>query len=97
MGYIGKKPATQGKDAGPSLKLDDVSSNFDGLTTVFNFWLLGNHKGNCGSKLPCIIPPAERSADSPPASLSAGASSATMARGDGSKARREALLRPSRS
>ena len=36
MGYIGKRPATQGKDAGPSLKLDDVSSNFDGLTNVFS-------------------------------------------------------------
>ena len=36
MGYIGKKPATQGKDAGPALKLDDISSNFDGLTTVFD-------------------------------------------------------------
>ena len=36
MGYIGKKPATQGKDAGPALKLDDISSNFDGTETVFD-------------------------------------------------------------
>ena len=36
MGYIGKLPATQGKDAGPALKLDDISSNFDGLTNVFS-------------------------------------------------------------
>ena len=36
MGYIGKKPATQGKDAGPALKLDDISSDFDGLTSTFS-------------------------------------------------------------
>ena len=36
MGYIGKLPATQGKDAGPALKLDDISSDFDGLTSVFS-------------------------------------------------------------
>ena len=36
MGYLGKKPATQGKDAGPALKLDDISSNFDGLTKTFS-------------------------------------------------------------
>ena len=36
MGYIGKLPATQGKDAGPALKLDDISSDFDGLTNVFS-------------------------------------------------------------
>jgi cytoskeletal protein CcmA (bactofilin family) len=36
MAYLGKIPATQGKDAGPALKLDDISSNFDGLTTVFD-------------------------------------------------------------
>ena len=41
MGYIGKKPATQGKDAGPSLKLDDISSNFDGNTTVFDLTVGG--------------------------------------------------------
>ena len=41
MAYIGKIPATQGKDAGPSLKLDDVSSNFDGLTTVFDLTVNG--------------------------------------------------------
>ena len=32
MAYIGKIPATQGKDAGPALKLDDISGDFDGLT-----------------------------------------------------------------
>ena len=36
MGYIGKKPATQGKDAGPALKLDDISGDFDGLTSTFS-------------------------------------------------------------
>ena len=36
MGYIGKIPATQGKDAGPALKLDDISSNFNGTKTVFD-------------------------------------------------------------
>jgi len=36
MSYIGKIPATQGKDAGPALKLDDISSGFNGLTTVFD-------------------------------------------------------------
>ena len=36
MGYLGKIPATQGKDAGPALKLDDISGDFDGLTTVFD-------------------------------------------------------------
>ena len=41
MSYIGKLPATQGKDAGPALRLDDVSSNFDGLTTVFNLTVNG--------------------------------------------------------
>jgi len=41
MGYLGKRPATQGKDAGPALRLDDVSSNFDGLTTVFNLTVNG--------------------------------------------------------
>ena len=41
MGYIGKIPATQGKDAGPSLKLDDISSNFDGNTTVFDLAVNG--------------------------------------------------------
>ena len=36
MAYIGKLPATQGKDAGPALKLDDISSNFNGTKTVFD-------------------------------------------------------------
>jgi hypothetical protein len=36
MAYIGKIPATQGKDAGPALKLDDISSNFNGTKTVFD-------------------------------------------------------------
>ncbi len=41
MGYIGKIPATQGKDAGPALKLDDISGDFDGLTTVFDLAVNG--------------------------------------------------------
>ena len=41
MAYIGKKPATQGKDAGPALKLDDISSDFNGLTTVFELTVNG--------------------------------------------------------
>ena len=36
MAYIGKLPATQGKDAGPALKIDDISGDFDGLTKVFD-------------------------------------------------------------
>ena len=36
MAYIGKIPATQGKDAGPALKLDDISGDFDGLTKTFS-------------------------------------------------------------
>ena len=36
MPYIGKIPATQGKDAGPALKLDDISGDFDGLTSTFS-------------------------------------------------------------
>ena len=35
MAYIGKAPATTGKDAGASFDIDDVSSNFDGSTTAF--------------------------------------------------------------
>ena len=35
MGYLGKKPATQGKDAGPALKVDDISSGFNDSTTQF--------------------------------------------------------------
>ena len=30
MGYLGKLPATQGKDAGPTLKIDDISGDFNG-------------------------------------------------------------------
>ena len=41
MGYLGKIPATQGKDAGPALKLDDISGDFDGLTTVFDLTVNG--------------------------------------------------------
>ena len=41
MAYIGKLPATQGKDAGPSLKIDDISSNFNGQNTVFNLTVDG--------------------------------------------------------
>ena len=41
MGYIGKLPATQGKDAGPALKIDDISSDFDGLTSVFSLAVNG--------------------------------------------------------
>ena len=41
MGYLGKRPATQGKDAGPALKLDDISSDFNGLTTVFELTVNG--------------------------------------------------------
>ena len=36
MAYIGKIPATQGKDAGPALNLDDISGDFDGLTKTFS-------------------------------------------------------------
>jgi hypothetical protein len=41
MGYLGKRPATQGKDAGPALKLDDISSDFNGITTVFELTVNG--------------------------------------------------------
>ena len=41
MAYIGKPPVTQGKDAGPSVKLDDISSNFNGSTKVFDLAVNG--------------------------------------------------------
>jgi hypothetical protein len=36
MSYLGKQPATQGKDAGPAVKIDDIASNFNGSVTVFD-------------------------------------------------------------
>ena len=36
MAYLGQNPVPQGKDAGPAVKLDDISANFDGSETVFN-------------------------------------------------------------
>ena len=41
MAYIGKLPNTTGKDAGPSLKLDDISSGFNGNTKVFDLTVAG--------------------------------------------------------
>ena len=41
MAYIGKPPNTTGKDAGPSLKLDDISSGFNGNTKVFDLTVAG--------------------------------------------------------
>ena len=40
MAYLGQNPVPQGKDAGPAVKLDDISTNFDGSETVFNLSLI---------------------------------------------------------
>ena len=41
MGYLGKLPATQGKDAGPTLKIDDISGDFNGSKTAFDLKIDG--------------------------------------------------------
>ncbi len=59
MSYIGKIPATQGKDAGPALDIDDISSQFNNSTTVFDLTVgstsVTPHKNNIAVYLSGVL------------------------------------------
>jgi hypothetical protein len=59
VSYIGKIPATQGKDAGPALDIDDISSQFNNSTTVFDLTVgstsVTPHKNNIAVYLSGVL------------------------------------------